>query len=208
VNSRVRPDPRPAGHDDSQDMTSTPLQRLLTGSFLVAPTVYLLADLLYATRGWDDPTAAVVHVLAAVGYTVVMVRLATLDEGLLAAVLLAVGVLGAAGNVAYGFNTIHVSLGDTDLVDATGAAVLIKPLGLFFPLTLLLGAVALRRTAPTWTVVLLAVGALAWPVAHIADVGWLAVLVNVLLTAAFGAAGVHLRHVAPIGLNRPVIENS
>src|SRR3954465_12077169 len=101
-------------------MTSTPLDRLLTGSLLVAPAVYLIANLLYATRGWDDPTAAVVHVLGAVGYTIVMVRLVPLGNGALAAVLLVVGALGAAGDVAYGFNTIHVSLGDTDLVDAAG----------------------------------------------------------------------------------------
>lgn len=169
-------------------MTSTPLERLLTASLVVAPAVYLVADVLYAGRGWDDPTAAVVHVLGAVGYTIVMVRLATLGTGVLAAVLLMVGALGAAGNVAYGFNTIHVSLGDTDLVDATGAATLIKPLGLCFPLTLLLGALVLRRIAPSWAVAVLAAGSLAWPVAHIADLGWLAVVVNAGLVAAFAAA--------------------
>jgi len=174
-------------------MTSTPLERLLTGSLVVAPAVYLIADLLYATRGWDDPAAAVVHVLGAVGYTLVMVRLATLGHGVPAAILLVAGAFGAAGDVAYGFNTIHVSLGDTDLVDATGAATLIKPLGLCFPLSLLLGAVVLRPNAPAWTVALLGVSALAWPVAHIADIGWLAVLVNVALVAAFGAVAAGLR---------------
>lgn len=173
-------------------MTSTPLQRLLTGSLVVAPAIYLIADLLYATRGWDDPTAAVVHILAAVGYTLVMVRLVTLHNGMLAAVLLVVGAFGVAGDVAYGFNTIHVSLGDTDLVDATGAAVLIKPLGLCFPLTLLLGAAILLRIAPTWTAALLAVSALAWPVAHIANIGWLAVAVNATLVAVFSAVAVVL----------------
>ena len=168
-------------------MTATPLDRLLTGSLVVAPAIYLIADLGYATRGWDDPTAAVVHVLAAVGYTLVLVRLVTLGNGILAAVLLVVGAFGAAGDVAYGFNTIHVSLGDTDLVDATGAAVLIKPLGLCFPLTLLLGAAVLRRIAPAWTVVLLAVSAIAWPVAHIANIGWLAAAVNATLAAVFSA---------------------
>jgi hypothetical protein len=168
-------------------MTSTPTERVLTASLVVAPVIYLIADLLYATRGWDDPTAGVVHVLAAVGYTLVMFRLVTLGSGPLAAVLLVVGALGAAGDVAYGFNTIHVSLGDTNLVDATGAAVLIKPLGLCFPLTLLLGAAALRRIAPAWTVALLAVSAIAWPVAHIANIGWLAVAVNVALVVGFGS---------------------
>jgi hypothetical protein len=177
-------------------MTSTPLERLLTASLVVAPVIYLIADLLYATRGWDDPTAGVVHVLGAVGYTLVMVRLVTLGNRSLAAVLLLIGAFGAAGDVAYGFNTIHVSLGDTDLVDATGAAVLIKPLGLCFPLTLLLGAAVLRQIAPAWTVALLAVSAIAWPVAHIANIGWLAVAVNAALVAVFSAVAVVL-HRAP-----------
>ncbi|WP_327001111.1 hypothetical protein OHA72_39110 [Dactylosporangium sp. NBC_01737] len=184
--------------------SSSPLGRLLTASLVVAPAVYLVADVLYATRGWDDPTAAVVHVLGAVGYTLVLVRLVTLGDGVLAAVLLVVGAFGAAGDVAYGFNTIHVSLGDTDLVDAAGAAVLIKPLGLCFPLTLLLGAAVLRRHAPVWTVALLAAGGLAWPVAHIANIGWLAVLVNAALVAAFAGAAAALSRTpdpvaAPVG---------
>jgi hypothetical protein len=173
-------------------MTPTPLERLLTASLVVAPAIYLIADLLYATRGWDDPTAGAVHVIGAVGYTIVMVRLVTLGNGGLAGVLLVVGALGAAGDVAYGFNTIHVSLGDTDLVDATGAAVLIKPLGLCFPLMLLLGAAVLRGLAPTWTVGLLAVSAIAWPVAHIANIGWLAVTVNAALVAVFSTVAVVL----------------
>jgi hypothetical protein len=164
----------------------SPVDRLLTGSLVVAPLVYLLADVLYAVRGWDDPTAAVVHVLGAIAYTFVLLRVLTWTSGGFAAALLVVGALGTAGNVAYGFNTIHVSLGDTDLVDASGAATLIKPLGLCFPLLLLLAAVAVRRVGGTWVSAVLAVAAVAWPVAHIANVGWLAVLVNLALTAGFG----------------------
>ncbi|GAB3845408.1 hypothetical protein ACFPIJ_38215 [Dactylosporangium cerinum] len=168
----------------------TALDRLLTASLIGGPVVSLVADVLYAANGWDDPTAAVFHVLGATGYILVLVRLLSLDGGRLAAALLIVGALGAAGNVGYGFNTIHVSLGDTDLVDATGAATLIKPLGLCFPLMLLLAAVALRRVQPVWNVALLAVAALVWPVAHIADIAWLAVAVNVALVAGFGAVAV------------------
>jgi hypothetical protein len=185
--------PGRAGATTVATMTSTPLERLLTASLVVAPAIYLIADLLYATRGWDDPTAAVMHILGAVGYTLVMVRLATLGKGNSAAVLLLAGAFGAAGDVAYGFNTIHVSLGDTDLVDATGAAALIKPLGLCFPLTLLLGAAVLRGMVPTWTVVLLAASAIVWPVAHIANIGWLAVAVNAALVAVFSTVAVELR---------------
>jgi len=178
---------------DRSSMTSSPgspVDRLLTASLIVGPVVYLIADSLYAARGWDDPTAGVFHVLGAVGYALVVVRLLAFGSGYLAAALLVVGVLGVAGNVAYGFNTIHVSLGDTDLVDAAGAATLIKPLGLFFPLTLLLAAVVLRRTGPVWNVALLAVAAPVWPIAHIANIAWLAVAVNVVLVAVFGTVAV------------------
>ncbi|MET7419765.1 hypothetical protein [Dactylosporangium sp. NPDC005555] len=172
------------------DRPATPVDRALTASLFFAPVIYLIADVLYAVRGWDDPAAAVVHVLGATAYIILMLKLVDLGRGVLAAVLLVVGALGAAGNVAYGFNTIHVSLGDTDLVDASGAATLIKPLGLCFPLTLLLGAAVLRRTQPLWAVVLLAVAGAAWPLAHIANIGWLAVLVNVALVAVFAAVAV------------------
>ncbi|MEU8233476.1 hypothetical protein AB0C12_28175 [Actinoplanes sp. NPDC048967] len=171
-----------------RSLPGTPIDRLLTAMLLIGPVLYLVADALYATRGWDDPAAGVVHVLGAAGYAFVLLRLVTWSDGMPAAVLLVVGVLGVAGNVAYGFDTIHVSLGDTDLVDATGAAAgLIKPLGLCFPLTLLVAAFALRRRQPGWVVAVLAVAGVAWPVAHIANVGWLAVLVNAVLVATFGA---------------------
>ncbi len=163
----------------------SPIDRLLTGSLIVAPLLYLIADCLYATRGWDDPDAAPFHIIAAIAYTFVLLRLVTWSRGRLAAVLLIIGAIGVAGNVAYGFNTIHVCLGDTDLADASGAAELIKPLGLCFPLMLLLAAFALRRTAATWTVVLLAVASVMWPLAHIANIGWLAVLVNIGLVVSF-----------------------
>ncbi|MEV6850379.1 hypothetical protein [Actinoplanes sp. NPDC051411] len=168
----------------------SPVDRLLTASLIFAPLLYLLADCLYAARGWDDGAAGFTHVLGATAYAFVFLRLVTLSDRVTAAVLLVAAVLGTAGNVGYGFNTIHVSLGDTDLVDASGAAVLIKPLGLLFPLAILLAAWALRRIAPPWLTVTLAVAALAWPVAHIADIAWLAVMVNVALAGAFGTLAI------------------
>jgi hypothetical protein len=170
-------------------MTTTPgspADRLLTASLFFAPVLYLLADGLYALRGWDSPAAGVAHVLGAIAYAFVFLRVTGWTTPTLAAILLVVSQTGMAGNVAYGFNTIHVSLGDTDLVDASGAAALIKPLGLFFPLALLLTAAALRRTAPPWVVATIGVAAVIWPVAHIANIGWLAVLVNLSLVAGFG----------------------
>jgi hypothetical protein len=163
---------------------SKPVDRVLTAGLVIGPVLYLIADILYAVRGWDDPTAAIFHVLGSIGCAFAVLRVVSWSDGWPAATLLVVGMVGVAGSVAYGFNTIHVSLGDTDLVDAAGAANLIKPLGLFFPLAFLLCALVLRRTRPAWLVATLAAAAVAWPIAHIA---WLAVLVNVALVAAFGA---------------------
>jgi hypothetical protein len=155
----------------------------------VAPVVYLAADSTYAARGWDDATAGVLHVLGAIAYGFVVLQVAQrlAPASLLKAALLLTGLIGLAGNVAYGFDTIHMSLGDTQLVDQPGAANLIKPLGLFFPLSIALVAWALARLGHRWQGVLVLVVALAWPVAHIGNIAALAVAVNVALVIALGS---------------------
>ena len=169
--------------------TTTPTDRLLTGALLVAPVVYLAADTTYAARGWDDGTGGVLHVLGAIAYGFVVLRVAAWlpRESRLAAWILLTGVIGLVGNAAYGFEAIHLSLGDTQLVDQSGAANLIKPLGLFFPLSFVLVAVALDRLGHRWQALLVLVAILAWPVAHIGNIAWVAVPVNVALVVAFGS---------------------
>jgi hypothetical protein len=175
------------------------VDRLLTASLVIAPVLYLVADVLYALRGWEsDATGAVVHVLGALAYTLVVVRVATWTSDGLAAALLVVGSIGVAGNVAYGFDSIHVALGQVSLVDQAGAANLIKPLGLFFPLTLLLCAIAVRRIAPVWVVVLLALAGLAFPVANIANIAVLGVAVSVAALVGFGALALRRLPVAVV----------
>lgn len=168
--------------------TTTPTDRLLTGSLLAAPLIYLVADSTYAARGWDDPTAAVFHVIGAIVYGLVVLRVATwLPAGSrLAAAILLTGSAGFAGNVAYGFDAIHMSLGDVALVDRSGAANLIKPIGLCFPLSFLLVAVALAMLGRRVQAALVAVAMVLWPVAHIGNVGGLAVGVDIVLVVAFG----------------------
>jgi hypothetical protein len=179
------------------------VDRLLTASLVIAPALYLVADVLYAARGWEsDPVGAVFHVLGALAFTLVVVRVATWTTDGLAATLLVVGAVGVAGNVAYGFDAIHVALGDVSLVDRVGAATLIKPLGLAFPLTLLLCAVALRKLAPVWVVASIGVAGLAFPVANIADIAPLGVAVSVAALVGFGALA--LRR-APAAATEPTI---
>lgn len=162
----------------------TPTDLLLTVSLVVAPAVYLVADSLYAARGWTDADAGGVHVVGALLYGFVLLRLASWSRDWLAAGMLFAAMVGTAGNVAYGFNTIHVSLGGVDLVDTSGPGALIKPLGLFFPLALLLGSFVLRSVGDKASAALLAVASIAWPIAHIGNIAWLAVAVNVVLVAA------------------------
>jgi len=95
--------------------------------------------------------------------------------------------LGAAiGNAAYGFEAIHQSFGDIALVDRGGAAILIKSLGLLFPASLALIAVAIHRIGHPWNALGVLLAALLWPIAHIANVAPLAVGVNVMLVVALG----------------------
>lgn len=173
----------------TEPATTTPTSRMLTASLLIAPLIYLVADSTYAARGWDDGTAGIIHVLGAIGYGFVVLRVAGWlpPASKLAAFILLVGLIGMAGNVAYGFEAIHMSLGDTQLVDRSGAANLIKPLGLFFPVSLALIAAGLAKLGHRWPAGLVLVAAIAWPVAHIGNIAALAVPVNVALVVAFGS---------------------
>ncbi len=166
-----------------------PTDRLLTWSLLAAPLLSLAADSTYAASGWDDSTAGLLHVLGAIAYGFVTLRVAAWmpPESWLAAAIVLAGVIGMAGNVAYGFEAIHASFGDVQLVDRTGAANLIKPLGLFFPLSLALVAVGLGRLDRRRQASLVLLAAIAWPIAHIGNIAALAVAVNVVLVLALGS---------------------
>jgi hypothetical protein len=169
--------------------SATPTDRLLTGALLAAPLIYLAADSGYAARGWDDGAAGVIQVLGAIAYGFVILRVAAWlpASSKLAAFILLTGLIGMAGNVAYGFEAIHMSLGDTQLVHRSGAANLIKPLGLFFPVSFALVALALTKLGQRWQGLLVFIAMIAWPIAHIGNIAAVAVPDNVLLVIAFGS---------------------
>ena len=164
-------------------------QRLLTASLIVAPVGYLAADTTYAVRGWDDALAGVLQVLASIAYGFVALKVAAwlAPASKLRAAIVFVGLIGMAGSVAYGFDTIHLSLGDTALVDQPGAANLIKPLGLFFPLGFALMGAALLRLGARWQGVLVVVAAIGFPIGHVGNNAPLCVAVAVLLVLGFGS---------------------
>ncbi|WP_166378725.1 hypothetical protein [Catellatospora methionotrophica] len=170
----------------------SPLDRLLTVSLLLSLALTAVSSVCYALSGWNDSTGAVLHILGAALGPLMILRVATYLDGapLLATVALAVGVVGSAGVVGYGFNTIEVALGGIDLVDATGAAVIIKPLGLCWPLGLLLLGVGLLRTGsvPRAYAAGLVLASVVFPVSRIANIAWLAVAVDVVLLVSLAAA--------------------
>ncbi len=129
------------------------------------------------------------QVLGAIAYAFVVLRVAAWlpAESGLAAVILVTGVVGVVGNAAYGFDAIHQSFGDVELVDRSGAANLIKPLGLFVPISFALIALALAKLGRRPQGLLVLVAAVLWPIAHIANLGPVAVITNVGLVVAFGS---------------------
>jgi len=176
--------------------TASPLDRLLTLSVPVSFALTLVSSVLYAVRGWDDPIAALLHVLGGAVGGVAIVRLATiLGAGWLPAIVLLLGELGCAGVIGYGFNTMAVGLGGVDLIDATGVAAVLKVLGLFWPLALLLVGVGLLRAGRALLPygIGTAVAAVAFPVSRIVNIGWLAVVVDVVLLACLVAPAVARR---------------
>lgn len=172
-----------------------PAQRLLDAALLLGPLAYFALDCSYSVRGWDDGPTGAMHVLAAALYGLAALRLVTLTRGRLQAVLLVVAVLGIVGNAGVGQNTVHIALGGNDLFDESGPANVFKAMGFFFPLTFLLSAVALRRRTPRWWPLLLALGAVLFPVAHVANISWLAIVDAVVMLAALGTTTSVVRRV-------------
>jgi len=164
----------------------TPVSALLNASLIFGPLAYLFLDSTYAARGWWDAQTGALHIVVAAVYGVTAVRLVTLTRGRLQAVLLVVAMLGVVGNAGVGDDALHVGLGGNDLFLEDGPANVFKAMGFFFPLTLLLAAAGTWRRVPVWNSVLLALGAVLFPVAHVANISWLAITDGVVLVLALG----------------------
>jgi hypothetical protein len=169
----------------------SPVDRLLTWSTVLSLLLTLASSVVYTAAGWADPTAALLHVLGGAlgGLVVVLLAAHLAARPWLAAATLLVGLAGAAGVVGYGFNTVEVGLGGVDLIDATGVAVVLKPLGLLWPLALLLAGIGLLvgKRVPAWCAAGVVAGAVLFPVSRIANIGWLAIAVDLVLLACVGA---------------------
>jgi hypothetical protein len=163
-----------------------PTERLLDAALLLGPLGYLAVDSSYAVRGWNDGPTAALHIVAAALYGLTALKLVSLTRGRTQALLLVVAVLGVVGNAGVGENTLHVALGGNDLFDENGPANLFKTMGFFLPLTFLLAALALRHRMPRWWSPLLVLGAVLFPVAHVANISWLAIVDAMVMLVALG----------------------
>jgi hypothetical protein len=176
---------------------AAPTERLLTLSLILSPVVTLISSVLYALNGWDNGTAAAVHIAGGILGIPVVVRLTTYLDRVpgLAATAFAVGVAGCGGVIGYGFNTLGVSLGGVDLIDATGPATILKPLGLCWPLALILFGVALLRAGrvPAALAAGIVLAGVLFPISRIANIGWLAIVVDFVLLGCLAAMTTVLR---------------
>jgi len=174
-------------HAAEQPGLDLPTRRLLDASLLLGPLAYLALDCAYSARGWWDGPTGAAHTLVAALYGVTALKLVSINRGRLQSVLLVVAVLGIVGNAGVGTDTVHVALGGNDLFQESGPANVFKMMGFFFPLTLLVAAIGLRRRTPSWWAPLLAVGAVLFPVAHVNNISWLAITDPVIVLLALGS---------------------
>lgn len=162
-------------------MNHQPVIRVLDASLVIAPALYLLTDVLYAAHGWDDGRVATLNMLAAIVYGLAVARLVLFADGTLQAVLAITAAIGVPANLGTAVNTLHTHFGHEDLFDLDGPANVFKMLGFFFPLTLLLGAIAVRKVTAFWATIALAVGAALFPPAHVANNDALAIIDGAIL---------------------------
>lgn len=174
---------------------------LLNASLFAGPLIFLLLDSMYTALGWHNPIAANVGLVAAMAYAITVGRVVTLVRGGWQTALIVIGTVGVVGLAANALNSLHVGLGAADLYPTGNPLTIVfKAEGFFFPLTWLLAAITLKQV-PVWNRILLGVGAVAFPVAHVANIGWLAILDAVIMVLALGGVYFAIRRTETTSTN-------
>jgi hypothetical protein len=177
---------------------------LLNASLFFGPLIFLLLDSMYTALGWHDPIAANVGLVAAMAYGVTVVRVISLVKGAWQTALILIGVIGVVGLGANALNSLHVGLGAADLYPTGNPLTIVfKAEGFFFPLTWIIASLALGSQVPVWNRILLALGGLVFPVAHVANIGWLAITDAVIMVLALGGVYVAIRDKGPVAGSEP-----
>jgi hypothetical protein len=195
-----------------------PHPRLFAGATILGPALLLGSSIAFAAGGGlnQDELGGALLVYAFIAMTVVAIAIARAVEPALpraSAALLAFAVLGCAGGVGFGVDSIHAALpGGSSLEDADSVAAtlaLFVP-GAIFPLSFAALGVALwrARVSPTPSGPLLVAASLLFPVANVPDSEAIAVAANALFVVALWPVGITwLRHSRSVG-TRPASESS
>jgi hypothetical protein len=182
----------------------TDLSTKVTGAALItAPALLLMSTILYASGGAgmnNSEAAGAVQVWAFVALAVGllgMLRRLESDAPRGAVALQVLVIVGCAGGIGFGIDSMHAALtGGTNLLDTDGAFVplgLALP-GLLFPLAVAACGAALGRAGliARWASATIVVGALMFPVARFPSIEALAVAGDFILLVGLASVGVRL----------------
>ena len=174
------------------------MERQYATAVAAAPLVLLASTIAYVANGDgmnDGELGGVLQVWAFALFALAAVsltrRFSETAPGA-ASAWLAVGLVGAAGGVAYGIDSIQAAVfGNTSIQEADTAAALValQIPGFCFPIGLIGAGVMLAKTATAsaWAARLLVVGAVLFPLSRIPDIEALALVGDAVLLLAMGA---------------------
>ena len=159
--------------------TITPRSTVLAGAAIAAPVLLLGSTLAYMAGDGlgDDPLGGTIQVYAAIGFGLALLGLtARLEPHLprLAAALTVTGMVGVAGAIGFGHDSIVFSYNPVAALSEQEAGwtflSLLLP-GIIFPLTLAATGLAAMKAGigPRWAGALLAIGGLFFPVSRIGE---------------------------------------
>lgn len=176
-------------------MTNYSHPRFFGAAIVAAPVLLFASTIIYVVSGEGmnvGEAAGAIQVWAMIAFAIAFVFLARLLEPTsprAATVLTVLGLVGAAGGVGYGIDSIQAAIFGGGSIQETNSAVAPIALqlpGVLFPASLVsLGVMlARRRCVARWMGITLAVGAVLFPMSRIPDIEGLAVLSDVLLLVA------------------------
>lgn len=195
-------------------MTNLAYPRLMGAATVAAPVLLLLSTISYISAGNgmnDGEAGGAIQVWAMIAFGLVTVSLARLLEPAApraAATLTVVGLIGAAGGVGYGIDSIQAAIfgtGSIQEADSAVAPLALQLPGVLFPVSLIgLGLMLARSgTVARWSGWTMAVGALLFPLSRIPDVEALAIAADAILVIALVPLGVQMIRAGASGQLRP-----
>lgn len=191
-----------------QDVRTVPMARIAGVAAIAAPVLLLASTAAYGARGAamnDGALGGALQVGAMILFGIAVVGLARAAEPRApraAAAVTVLGLVGTAGGVGFGVDSIQAEVFGSGSIQDSGAAAGVLALrlpGIVFPIALLGLALlfARTRTAPAWLAAALAVGAVLFPLARIPGVVPLALGGDAVLVVAMVGLGSLLLRGAP-----------